>query len=196
MAIMALMVAMSASAMAQAGTTKVTGVVKDEAGQPMAGVTVELTNKEIGRKIPLKTDKKGQFYSLGVNSGSYKVVVTGTDGKVIWTIDNIAVKLTPEDLVTINIDMAKEKKAAASDAQKQMTPEQKKELERVSKENTKIGSLNKMLADGQAALEAGNYDQAIATFQQAAAADPTRDLLWARLGDAHNTIAKKTTDPA
>ncbi|HUR37141.1 MAG TPA: tetratricopeptide repeat protein, partial [Terriglobales bacterium] len=47
-----------------------------------------------------------------------------------------------------------------------------------------------------AALEAGNYDQAIATFQQAAAADPTRDLLWARLGDAHNTIAKKTTDPA
>ena len=73
------------------------------------------------------------------------------------------------------------------------TEEQKKELERIQKENAKIGNLNKMLSEGQAALDAGNIDQAIAIFKAATEADPTRDLLWARLGNAYTAAAKKST---
>ncbi|HUS20035.1 MAG TPA: tetratricopeptide repeat protein [Terriglobales bacterium] len=194
-AMAALLLAMSAQAFAQAGTTKIRGELKDDAGQPIVGAVVQMSHKETGRKITLKTDKKGEFYSLGVTSGTYDVLVT-KDGKTIWTIGNFPVRLTPEDLVVLKIDLAKEKKAAVAEGQSKMSEEQKKHIEQVQKENAKIGNLNKMLAEGQAALDAGNFDQAIATFQAAATADPSRDLLWARLGDAHNTAAKKTTDAA
>lgn len=187
------MVVMTASAAAQ--TTKVQGTVTDEAGKVIEGAKVELSHKETGRKITLKTDKKGKFFSLGVQSGAYRVVLS-KDGKELWSIDNVPVRLTPEDLVTIDLDLAKEKKTAATQGKPQMTEAQKKELERIQKENAKIGNLNKMLGEGQAALDAGNIDQAIAIFKTATEMDPTRDLLWARLGNAYTAAAKKSTDTA
>jgi tetratricopeptide (TPR) repeat protein len=189
------LLAMTASAVAQPGTTRVTGTVKDDAGQPIVGATVLLTHRETGRKINLKTDKKGQYFSLGVTWGSYKIVVSKDDA-VLWTIDNYLVKQSDDNMTTINIDLAKEKKAAVADSQKKMTEEQKKDIERVNTENAKIGTLNKMLGEAQAALDAGNFDQAIATYKAAADADPSRDLLWARLGNAYITAAKKSTDTA
>ncbi len=195
LAAVVILLAMTASAVAQGGTTKVQGTIKDDAGQPLVGATLLMTHRETGRKITLKTDKKGQFFSLGVQSGIYKIVLSKDDA-VLWTVDNYPVRLTPQDLVTIDLDLAKEKKLAVSEGQKKMTEEQKKDMERINAENAKIGNLNKMLGEAQAALDAGNFDQAIATFKTAAEADPTRDLLWARLGNAYITAAKKTTDNA
>ncbi len=195
LAMLALVMALSVSAMAQAGTTKVSGTVKDEAGQPIAGANVELLHKNTGRKYNIKTDKKGFYIQLGVQSGPYKVTLT-KDGKVLWTLENFQVALTPEDMVKIDLDLAHEKKAAVTEGAKTMTEAQKKELERVNTENAKIGNLNKMLSEGAAALDAENYDLAIATFKKTTEADPTRDLLWARLGDAYIAAAKKETDSA
>ncbi len=189
------LVAMTASAVAQPGTNKITGVVKDDAGQPIVGATVLLTHRETGRKINLKTDKKGQYFSLGVTWGHYDIVVS-KDEAVLWNINNYLVKQTDNNLTTLDIDLAKEKKAATADGQKKMTEEQKKEMEKITAENTKIGTLNKMLGEAQAALDAGNFDQAITTYKAAADADPSRDLLWARLGNAYITAAKKSTDTA
>lgn len=190
-----LVVALTVPALSQGGNTKVQGRVTDDQGKPMADVAIEMQHKETGRRLNLKTDKKGQFYSLGVQSGTYKITFSQA-GKVFWTMDPYPVRLTPEDMVTINLDLAKERKAAAAEGPQKMTEEQKKELERLEKENLKIGDLNKLLAQGQAQLDAGNFDQGIGSFKTATEIDPSRDLLWARLGDAYNTAAKKTTDSA
>lgn len=192
---LALVVALAVPAMGQGGNTKVQGTVTDDQGKPMADVAVEMQHRETGRRIHLKTDKRGQFFSLGVQSGSYKITFS-KDGKPFWIMESYPVRLTPEDLVTINLDLAKERKAAATEGQQKMTEEQKKEQERLEKENLKIGDLNKLLAQGQAQLDAGNFDQAISSFKTATDMDPSRDLLWARLGDAYNTAARKSTDNA
>jgi tetratricopeptide (TPR) repeat protein len=115
---------------------------------------------------------------------------------VLWTLENYQIQLLPEDMVVIDLDLAKEKKAAVADTKGKMTEAQKAELERVNKENAKIGNLNKLLKEGAEALEAGNFDAAITAFKTAADADPGRDLLWARLGDAYIAAAKKDTDAA
>lgn len=192
LAVLALVMALNASAWAQAGTTKVSGTVKDEAGQVIVGATVELLHKNTGRKYTLKTDKKGFYIQLGVQSGPYKVTLS-KDGKVLWTLD-FQVQLLPEDMVVIDLDLGKEKRAAVEDTKGKMTEAQRAEMERVNKENAKIGNLNKLLHEGAAALDAGNFDQAITSFKTATDADPSRDLLWARLGDAYIAAAKKDTD--
>ena len=82
-----------------------------------------------------------------------------------------------------------------------LTEEQKKEIERINKENEKVAKenetikgLNQLLAQARAAMQAGNYDQAISALTQATQADPSRDLLWGNLGDAYLAAAKKETD--
>src|ERR1700741_871904 len=68
-------------AMAQTATIK--GAVKDANGS-MPGLAVQLKDSETGRKYNLKTDKKGEFFSIGVSPGKYDVSVT-KEGKVVYT---------------------------------------------------------------------------------------------------------------
>src|ERR1700674_3016089 len=60
------------------GTVK--GVCKDAQGNPIVGANLEWANTDNGRKYNLKTNKKGEYFSLGIESGKYKVTLT-QDGK-------------------------------------------------------------------------------------------------------------------
>ena len=57
-------------------TGSVAGVCKDENGNPVAGANVEFSNTANGRKYPVKTNKKGEYYSLGIEPGAYNVLIT------------------------------------------------------------------------------------------------------------------------
>ncbi len=54
--------------------------------------------------------------------------------------------------------------------------------------------MNEKLAAAKAAADAGDFDSAIAQITEATQVDPTRDLLWAKLGDYELTSAAKQTD--
>ncbi|MBA3912529.1 MAG: tetratricopeptide repeat protein [Acidobacteriales bacterium] len=56
--------------------------------------------------------------------------------------------------------------------------------------------LNEKLAAARADMQAGNFDQAVATMNEAIAIDANRDVVWATLGDANRGAASKQTDPA
>src|SRR5689334_24705543 len=67
--VVALVAVCAPSLWAQLGAVK--GFVHDFDGKPIVGGVVSCYNKENGRKFELKTDKKGEFYSLGVVAGRY-----------------------------------------------------------------------------------------------------------------------------
>jgi tetratricopeptide (TPR) repeat protein len=60
---------------AQMELAVIVGNVQDEAGQPLADVTVTLRDLERGREVKLKSDKTGRFYRRGLQAGDYNVVV-------------------------------------------------------------------------------------------------------------------------
>ena len=51
------------------GTIK--GTCKDAEGKPIAGAVVEYDNLDNGQKYTLKTNRKGEYFSLGVTPGKY-----------------------------------------------------------------------------------------------------------------------------
>lgn len=178
---------------AQMATVK--GTVKDQNGQPVAGAKVEYDNLDNGRKMNIKTDKKGQYYSLGLTPGPYNVIFYDASGKQLFSLNKVRVQLGEDNV--FDLDLQKEMSRAQQQQQQQMTPEQKKAQEEAQKENAKIKGLNEMLANAKQAEDAGNYDQAVQVLTQATQADPTRDLLWYQLADAQRLWAQKTTsDPA
>jgi len=182
--VVVLVLAFSGLAFGQLAT--VSGKTNDTSGQPIVGATVELQSLDTGQKYTLKTDKAGKFFSVGIQPGMYKVSLI-KDGNVLFFFNKVQVTLNDSDDSpnrNINFDLAKEKSGAP--AGQALTEEQKKavaEREKASAENVKIKGLNEKLAAAKAAEDAGNWDQAVNIMQETANLDPTRDLLWARLGD-------------
>jgi tetratricopeptide (TPR) repeat protein len=176
-------------------TASVKGMVKTEQGSPMTGATIEFQNNDNGQKYQLKTDNKGQYFSLGITPGTYKITVID-NGKPIFALTNVPVGMQQQEN-TIDIDLQKERaKQQSGGEQPKLTEEQKKQIEAAQKEQMTIKTLNAKLAEAQQAQTAGNLDQAIQILTQATQIDPSRDLLWAKLGDAYRTAAAKQTDHA
>jgi tetratricopeptide (TPR) repeat protein len=173
--LLALLMGLCAGPVWAQATGTIKGTVKDEAQKPIEGAIVDLTNTETGRKISLKTDKKGEYFSVGVAPGTYNANVT-LNGKLIDQLNRIPIVVGDERIV--NFDLAKDKAQGISE-------EQKKKIEEAQKQNEKIKNLNSQLQEAKQAEGAGNWDQAVTIMQQATQAEPTQDLLWAYLGDAY-----------
>jgi tetratricopeptide (TPR) repeat protein len=173
----------------------VKGVAKDAQGKPIAGATVEWVSADTGRKYDIKTNNKGEYFSLGIGPGRYNVTLYGPDKKEIFH-DNGVTAAAEEN--TLDFDMQKEAANAAKGAG--LTPEQLKQQQeqqaKVAAENNTIKGLNEKLAAAKGAADTGDFDTAIAQVTQATQMDPNRDLLWAKLGDYELTSAAKQTDPS
>jgi len=174
------------------GTVK--GVCKDMEGKPIAGANLEWVNTDNGRKYNLKTNKKGEYFSLGIEIGKYKVTLT-QEGKQLDSVNNFPVG---GEEVTLDFDLKKSQVEAAQ--QKGITPEQLKQMQeqqaKAAKETNTVKVLNEKLAVANQAMQTGDFETAVNTLNEATQMDPTRDLLWARLGDAHLSSAPKQTDAA
>jgi tetratricopeptide (TPR) repeat protein len=97
-----------------------------------------------------------------------------------------------------DIDLKKEKAIQA--AGQGLTPEQQKAKEeaaaKAATETKTVGNLNDKLRAAAAASEAGDYETAISTLNEANQMDSTRDLIWFKLADAYRMSGPKQTDPA
>jgi tetratricopeptide (TPR) repeat protein len=180
------------------GTVK--GVCKDAQGNPIADGVVVFANQDNGQKYTLKTNKKGEFFSLGVAPGAYIVTLykNADDAKAnkeVFHFNKYQVQL---DENTLDFDMKKQVEDTAKG--QGMTAEQMKAMqeaqEKSKKEQNTVKSLNEKLLAADAAAKAGDYDTAIASLTEANQTDPTRDLIWFKLGDYERMSAPKQTDPA
>jgi len=187
------------SALAQTATIK--GTVKD-ANNGVPGLAVQLKDSETGRKYNLKTDKKGEFFSIGVSPGKYDVSVS-KDGKVVYTtkfqvslnleVNQLDIDLTPAPGGQEGAAAQAPPPTGKQEAPPKLTEEQKKQIEEVNKknaeilkENAKTGNLNNQLKEAQADMQAKNYDGAVTLMEQAAQADNGQhDQVYGVLGDAY-----------
>ena len=174
------------------GTVK--GVCRDAEGKPITEGTVVWLSLDSGRKYPLKLNKKGEYFSLGITTGKYNVTLYGADGKEIFHFNGLPVGL---DETTQDFDMKKE--AAAQAAGQGLTPEELKQRQeqqaKVAKENANVKVLNEKLNAAKTAADAGDLETAINTMKDATQADSTRDLLFFKLADYYRLSAAKQADP-
>jgi tetratricopeptide (TPR) repeat protein len=185
-------------ALSQTATVK--GTCKDPQGNPIAGAEVTWHNNDNGRTFKLKTNKKGEYFSLGIDVGTYTVALT-KDGKELDKVNNY--KVTTDEL-TLDFDLKASQEQAVQETAKAkgMTPEQVKQMQeqqaKVEQYNKSIGTVNDKLKAATADEQANppNYDGAIGLLTEASQMVPNEDLVWFRLGGAYLDSAKTQTDPA
>ena len=174
------------------GTVK--GVCRDIEGKPIAQAEVDWTGTESGHVYKLKTNNKGEYFSLGIVPGKYNVKLS-KDGKELWHVNNVAVGL---DETPLDLDLKKEQSAAiqGQGLNAEQAAKAKEALAKQEAERKTVGTLNEKLNAAKAASDAGDFETAIATLTEANQIDSTRDLIWFKLGDAYRLSAPKQTDPA
>ena len=166
------------------------GKVTGDDGKPVADATITMVNNDTGRLYTMKTDKKGDFVAVNIPVGMYHLTIT-QGGKVVYEAPGKNVKAETD----LKIDLAKEKSAAKERELQGLTPEQRKKIaeqqQAEAKERQNIGSMNQLLAQAKTASDAGDFAGAVSSIKQAIEIDPSKDLLWSRLGEAYLAAAGK-----
>src|SRR5438876_3970266 len=195
---------------AAAQTATVKGVCKDPQGNPITDAQVVWHNNDNGRTFNLKTNKKGEYFSLGIEPGKYTVTLT-KDGKELDKVNNYPVS---SDEATLDFDLKKSQEQAVQETAKSkgMTPEQVKQAQEAQANNQKYNANIKVANDklkaasaqletaataaksGDTATANTNYDGAISTLNETAQLVPNEDLVWLKLGAAYTDSARVQTD--
>lgn len=180
----------------------VRGTCKDVQGNPIVGAEVLWKNQNNGRTYKLKTDKKGSYFSLGIDPGDYTVTLT-QGGKVLSEDKGLHVGL---DELTHDMNMKQQaaesvaataKKEGKSSAEvQQQVEKQQAEIAKAQKFNESAKLVNEKLNAADALLKEKNYPQAISTLQEAATLLPDNDVVLYRLGRGYMESAKAQTDTA
>ena len=185
--------------LAQASGT-VKGACKDTTGAPIADGIVVWSNLDNGQKYTLKTNKKGEYFSLGLSPGSYLVTLYKNSddqkaNKELFHVNKFQVQLDENNL---DFDLKKEQENTAKGVgltAEQLKAQQEQQAKQQKEQNT-IKGLNDKLNAAKTAADAGDYETAIVALNDANQIDPARDLIWFKLGDYYRMAATKQTDPA
>jgi tetratricopeptide (TPR) repeat protein len=180
------------------GTVK--GVCKDAQGNIIADAVVVWSNLDNGQKYTLKTNKKGEYFSLGLTPGKYLVTLykNADDAKANKEMDHVRGFTVTLEEVSLDFDIKKDQESAAKG--QGLSPEQLKQMQeqqaKAAKETNTVKALNEKLNAAKTAADAGDYDTAIAALTEATQMDATRDLVWFKLGDYYRMSVPKQTDQA
>jgi tetratricopeptide (TPR) repeat protein len=195
---------------AMAQVCAVEGIVKGADGTPLKGASVIFERQDIKGHYKVDTDKKGHYGHYGLPIGKYNIILM-IDGKEVDHINGL--QTHPGDPQIENFDMkqSQEQSKALSEAVKTgslskeqergLTAEQKAAIEKTNKANEASIAKNKALNDaygaGKTALDAKNYDDAIANFTKASEIDTEHAVIWSQLASAYEGAAKtKPTEAA
>ena len=171
---------------AQAGGTTGTihGHVQDPLQNAMTGAKVEVTTDGKNAKYTFTTDANGDYTGTGIAPGSY-ILVLEAQGKTVDEKQNVQVAAGQNEAE--DFDLSRAEYIA------KMTPEQRKQMEEVKKQNAAamkdnsvIKSLNADLAKARADIKAKNYAEADTIMSKDTAAKPDAAILWLELGIAQD----------
>ena len=159
---------------AAAQTGAVQGIVLDAAGKPLekAQVLIEYTDG-INRKYEVKTNKKGEFIQIGLQPGGYKVTASSEN----IGSQSFPVRVRLGDPVKVNFKLGVAGGTSKEDA-------------------AKGAALKAKFEEGVAASKAGNFDDAIAKFTEAAAMVPAPGCFDCMYNIGYNHMQKKDYDQA
>lgn len=195
--------------------TAIEGVVKGTDGKPVQGAVIIIVRTDIKGNYKVKTDKKGHYIYNGLPMGTYNLSCE-VDGKEIDKVNNV--KTRPGDPLQMDFDAKKTSAESGSkqqamqqalqtgeiskDLERQLSPEQKKQLEDQMKKREadikKNAALNEAYNAGKAAMDAGQFQQAVDSFTKAADiadTDNNKLAVYSNLADAYTKLAKTKTGP-
>jgi len=166
---------------AVAQTGGLTGKATLQDGTPCVKCTILIERQEIKGSYTVKTGKKGDYVYIGLPLGTYKITLQDPTGKPLYNFNGKHVGMG--DPTAVDFDLKKELAA-----QQQEHPEIAKQAEEQMKEQKQSAGLKQFFDQGQAAMTAKNYPDAITNYEQALplAKDKNQVVVLQALAEAYH----------
>jgi tetratricopeptide (TPR) repeat protein len=158
------------------------GKVTNEKGEIVAGGEVTITGTDIKREYKVNTDKKGEYFYMGIPTGTYRVVIRAKGYQ-----PDFSQGIRPvigDNVFNFTLKPGDEKMKMPFDMSQAEIEKLKEDLKKAEKAKSMAGEVKVAFDAGLAAMAAGNYPEAITKFQEALAKDPEQAYIQANLGDA------------
>lgn len=143
--------------MAQMGTGRVTGTVKDPQGKPIAGAKITATNPENEKALEATAGKDGKWALLGFRSGTYEFTFTA-DGYKPQAYTNSIKQMARNPAMDVVLEPLQAGQSA--------------------------GGAGGKLTEANQLLEQKQYAEAIAKYEEIIAAEPTLYQIYFNIGVA------------
>jgi len=154
-----------AFALPAAAQGMITGKVVDAKGEPVADAKITIEQSDgVTRKFETKSDKKGEFIQIGLQSAAFKVTAVSKDGKDTGTANTRVSQRGPS---AVRIVMGG---GAANDAGVA----------------AKTAELKKAFEEGVTLSREGKYDESVESFNKAIAINPKCQDCFYNIGFAYS----------
>ena len=188
-------------AVSAAAQGRINGVVVDAKGQPVvdAKITIEQTDG-VTRKFETKTDKKGEFIQIGLQSASFKVTAVAKEGTATATA-RVNQSVPANVRLVIGGGTTNDPTIAAKTAELRKAFEEGVALSRAGKFDESVESFNKALElnpkcqdcfynIGYAYAQKKEYDKAEEGYKKAIEAKPDYVEAYSGLANIYNAQRK------
>lgn len=155
----------------------VRGIVLDATGKPVPGAEILFEAEGANRKMTAKTDNKGEFLQVGLQSGTYKVTAS-KDG----LSDTAPAQVRQGPNAPMKFTLAPAARNFASAAAAKMSDE----------ERAAAALVQKLAAEAVALRNSGQQDQAVAKFNEVIAKVPTCADCYMSIGQIYKEQNKLT----
>jgi tetratricopeptide (TPR) repeat protein len=164
------------------GARVIMGKVTNESGNPITGAEVRMTSTDGSSKYSTKTDKRGEFYYMGVNFGNYYVVARAPGYQPDF-VQGIQPTIAQETVVNFKLKAGDDRKLPfeMSSAEREQAKEAASKAEKLLKASAEV---KQAFDEGLQLAQQGKYDEAVVSYKKALGLDPSQAYILANMADA------------
>ncbi len=158
------------------------GKVTNDKGEPIVGAQIYIQGMDVKREYTVKTDKKGEYFYMGIPYGQYRVIARAKDYQPDY-VQGIQPSISEERVVDFKLNPGQDRKLPF-----EMSTA---EIEKLKQEQAKAEKQKAAGAEVKAAFDAGlklsaegKYTEAIAEYKKALERDPEQPYVIANMADA------------
>lgn len=159
------------------------GKVQDESGQPVVGAEVKILGIDVKREYKVNTEKKGDYFYMGLPTGVYRVVVRAKSFAPDYK-EGIRPALGGESVVDFVLKPGDPTMKLPYEMSAQEIEKLKEDYKKAEKAKQASGEVKQAFDAGLKLAAEGKYEDAIVEYKKALEKDPEQAYIQANLADA------------
>ncbi len=183
---LALVLLLVLPAMAQNRIIK--GKVTNDKGEPVQAAEIKIQGIDVKREYSVKTDKKGEFFYMGIPYGQYRVICRAAGYQPDF-VSGIQPSISEEREVNFKLNPGQDRKLPFEMTAQELE-KAKQEAAKAEKQKQASGEVKAAFDAGLALAAQGKHEEAVAEYRKALEKDADQPYIQANMADALSKINK------
>jgi len=158
------------------------GKVMNEKGEPVEGAAVVIQGTDVKREYTVKTNKKGEYFYMGIPFGVYRVIVRATGYQPDFA-ENIRPNINQDSEIPFTLKPGADHKLAF-ELSKEELEQIKQQQGKAQQQKQTVSEANALLQAGSTLAAQGKHSEALAEFKKALEKAPDEPVILAHIAGA------------